>query len=148
MIILNLEPGFGEQENLKEIPKVLNSANRSLYEKLKLKAQEMRRNPTPAERVLWEKLKENIVIDNEIFKFRRQHIIGHYIADFYCVGASLIIELDGEIHKSQEEQDHLRQESLEFLGCRVIRFPNGIVLNKLDYVVEQIKNSLILLKDS
>ena len=133
--------GWGARE-AESLPKVFDSANKALYEKLKIKAQEMRYNPTQAEALLWDKLKNNLVIDGKSYKFRRQHIIERYIADFYCLEAGLIIELDGGVHDTQLVEDKLRQEVLESLGCKVIRFPNEIVLNDIDYVINEITNTL------
>jgi len=103
------------------------------------RAREMRRNTTQAEDTLWKVLrKRNLEID----KFRRQHIIGDYIVDFYCPEKRLVIEVDGGQHAEQEEQDAERSHYLESRGCRVIRFWNNEVLKNMDGVVEVILNKL------
>jgi imidazole glycerol-phosphate synthase subunit HisF len=63
------------------------------------RAKDLRKNMTEAEKVLWFHLKQN----SGGFKFRRQHPLGIYIADFYCHKAKLVIELDGTIHDDAEE---------------------------------------------
>lgn len=132
----NFNSSFEDGENQGQTPRVLNSADKALYEKLSLKAKEMRYNPTKAEAILWGKLS-----DKKLFqcKFRRQHIISSYIVDFYCVEKNLIIEVDGEIHDSQIEEDNLRQENLEALGCQFLRFTNNEVLEDLENVINKIQ---------
>jgi 5-methyltetrahydrofolate--homocysteine methyltransferase len=76
------------------------------------------------------------------FTFRRQHGIEAYLADFYCAEAGLVIEVDGPIHSSQQEQDAYRQMILEILGLRVIRFTNYNVLNNSVRVREAIRIAL------
>jgi very-short-patch-repair endonuclease len=67
-------------------------------------------------------------------KFRRQHVIGQYIADFVCLPARLVIEVDGDTHGNDEAevQDAKRTEEIERAGYRVIRFWNDYVLNDKD----------------
>jgi len=110
-----------------------------LWEKLKPLAREMRRNPTPAEDKLWQRLRNHKVLG---FKFRRQHPIDRFIVDFYCSKAHLVIEVDGLIHQYTQEQDAVRQEFLESLGFRVLRFTNDQVNNDLEGVVKQISAAL------
>jgi 5-methyltetrahydrofolate--homocysteine methyltransferase len=78
------------------------------------------------------------------YKFRRQHIIGNYIADFICLKTNLIIEIDGLIHQLPEnkESDAERTFWLEDEGYRVIRFTNEEVLSNLDLVLEKVKRAL------
>ncbi|MCU0845245.1 MAG: DUF559 domain-containing protein [Spirochaetes bacterium] len=104
-------------------------------------ARDLRKNPTPAERILWEELKEKKL---EGFKFRRQHPIGRYILDFYCHEAKLVIEVDGKIHElyNNTEYDKLRTEELESHGLKVIRFNNEEVLNNSTKVLNEIKKHL------
>jgi very-short-patch-repair endonuclease len=78
-----------------------------LWEKLKPLAHEKRHKPTEAEKQLWKYLKRRQLKD---FIFRRQHHIGPFIVDFYCYEASLIVEVDGEIHQYKPEEDKIRQE--------------------------------------
>jgi len=111
----------------------------SLWEKLKPLAHEKRNKPTEAEKALWKHLR-NRQLQNYIF--RRQHNIGQFIVDFYCYKARLVIEVDGEIHQYKPEEDKIRQEFLENLKLRVLRFPNSDVLSKPDKVMLQIENYL------
>lgn len=100
------------------------------------KAKQLRKNMTPAETVLWMHLKAGL----EGYKFRRQHPIGIYIADFYCHRAKLIIELDGSIHQLAEVQqnDNRREADLLEWGYQVIRFSNQEVFNKINFVLNRI----------
>jgi very-short-patch-repair endonuclease len=76
------------------------------------------------------------------FIFRRQHNIGPFIVDFYCYGARLIVEVDGEIHQYKPEEDKIRQEYLESFYLKVLRFSNNDVLNNTDKVLLQIEKHL------
>ncbi|MEA3345370.1 MAG: type ISP restriction/modification enzyme [Chloroflexota bacterium] len=76
------------------------------------------------------------------FKFRRQHAIDRFIVDFYCSKAHLVVEVEGPIHQYTEEEDAIRQEFLESLGFRVLRFTNDEVNNALDSVTERIAAAL------
>jgi len=89
-----------------------------------LKAQSLRINETEAEKILWEKLKNKQLRG---CKFRRQHPISLYIADFYCHQLKLVIEIDGEYHSVQEqiEKDRERTQILESTGLQIIRFTNN-----------------------
>ncbi|MBP3710866.1 MAG: endonuclease domain-containing protein [Bacteroidaceae bacterium] len=112
----------------------------ALYPILKEHAKRMRNLPTDAERILWMYLKQ------EKFgkPFRRQHIIASSIADFVCLPARLVIEIDGKYHDDirQQYHDQLRTEDIEKLGFRVIRFTNEDIFTKLDNVLETIKNNI------
>ena len=110
---------------------------------LEQKAKEMRDNMTEAETVLWEALKSKHIGD----KFRRQHIIGNFIADFVCLSKRLVIEVDGGYHTDDTQQglDEGRAEELKQLGFEVIRFTNEEVLNNLDKVIHQITEKLSFL---
>ena len=107
---------------------------------LEQKAKEMKENMTEAETVLWEALKSKHIGD----KFRRQHIIGNFIADFVCLSKRLVIEVDGDYHTDDTQQglDEGRAKELKQLGFEVIRFTNEEVLNNLDKVVHQITEKL------
>jgi very-short-patch-repair endonuclease len=107
----------------------------ALWHKLKLAAREMRHKPTPAEKALWQRLRNRQIANA---RFRRQHNIDRFIADFYCAEAGLAIELDGPIHQYSEEADQIRQEILESLGFRVLRFTNEQVLTALPEVIDAI----------
>ncbi len=100
------------------------------------RARELRRDMTPAEKVLWERLRDRRL---DGLKFRRQHPLGPFVTDFYCAECRLVVELDGDIHDLQPERDAARTEQFEQYGYRVIRFRNEQVLNDLDTVLAAIK---------
>lgn len=110
-----------------------------LWEKLKPLAREMRHEPTQAERKLWQAIRAHQIAQAH---FRRQHPIERFIVDFCCHDARLVIEVDGEIHQYTQEEDKLRQEFLESLGFRVLRFTNEEVLSDINTVVEAIHRAL------
>jgi very-short-patch-repair endonuclease len=97
-------------------------------------AKKLRSNITNAEKVLWEELRHNKFHG---LKFRRQHPIQNFIADFYCHKHKLVIEIDGDYHLSQNqiEYDKNREEILNFNDIIVMRFTNDKVLNDLDKVL-------------
>jgi very-short-patch-repair endonuclease len=103
------------------------------------KAKELRNNMTLAEKILWERLSNKQIHG---FKFRRQHPIATFIADFYCHSAKLIIEVDGEIHNAQKDYDAGRAFELGELGIKVIRFRNEEIINEIDKVIEKIIRNL------
>jgi leucyl-tRNA synthetase len=102
------------------------------------RAKEMRANPTQAEAVLWEQLRNK----NLEAKFRQQHLIGDYIVDFVCLDKKLIVEVDGKIHENQLDEDAKRTEILENDDYKVIRFSNEEVLGNIDSVLKTIQEAL------
>lgn len=117
------------------------TADPSLYDILKEHAKSNKDNPTNAELVLWELLKGKQL---ENYKFRRQHIIGQYIADFVCLPHKLIVEVDGKIHQLPEnkESDEIRTNWLESHGFKVLRFTNEQVLSDPENVLHEIQKVL------
>lgn len=116
------------------------TADPTIYKLLKEHSHHMRLNPTDAEALLWKYL-----ACSQLGKpFRRQHIIGSCIADFACLPAKLVIELDGAYHDNirQQYHDELRTVYLEQMGFRVIRFRNEDVYGRIEYVIDKIKNIL------
>jgi len=103
--------------------------------------EKMRKNPTEAEQMLWKHLKK---FRSTGFIFRRQHPVDFYIADFYCHKLKLVIEVDGEIHDTEETRvdDDGRTGHLEHFGIKVIRFTNEEVLENEDLVISQIRRYL------
>ncbi len=99
-------------------------------------AKELRKNMTHAESILWGYLK----VKPNGFKFRRQHPLGIYIADFYCHKLKLVIELDGSVHDTEEvkQNDEIRQKLIEEDGLTVIRFTNLQILNGIENVLKAI----------
>ena len=110
------------------------------------KAQLLRRNETKAEKLLWEKLRNNQL---EGLKFRRQHPVNIYIADFYCHKFKLIIELDGDYHdqEEQKQKDEVRTEVLRLNDLKIIRFKNEEVEQDINQVLTTIKNKIEQLKE-
>jgi very-short-patch-repair endonuclease len=104
-------------------------------------AKHLRKNMTEAEKFLWLYLKKGI----NGFKFRRQHPIGVYIADFYCHHAKLIIEIDGGIHREKDviENDIKRQRELESWGYNIIRFTNQQVMTTVEKVILKIETEIL-----
>ena len=100
------------------------------------RARELRQEMTPAERALWERLRNRRLGG---LKFRRQHPLGRFIADFYCASHRLIIELDGPVHKAQRDYDAARAEHLRERGYRILRFSNEQVLNDIEKVLKVIE---------
>jgi len=105
---------------------------------LKPRRKELRATMTPAEIRLWQALKHSQL---ENLKFRRQHSIGPFIADFYCPVAKLVIELDGSAHDSEsaQQQDRERTAYLASLGLQVVRFENREVMENLEGVLAEIR---------
>lgn len=104
-------------------------------------ARELRKNMTKAEIMLWGRLRRRAV---EGCRFRRQHPIGPFIADFFCSEAGLIIELDGAVHDEEEQRqrDRLRDLAMEDHGLRMLRIKNKEVLTGMEGVVSKITKSL------
>jgi isoleucyl-tRNA synthetase len=120
------------------------TARASIYTLLKELKYKNKNNPTEAEIVLWLHLRGKKLED---FKFRRQHIIDQFIADFVCLDRKLIVEVDGGYHLKPEiiEADALRTEILENeFGYQVIRFTNEEVLGNIEEVLESIQKTLNL----
>ena len=104
----------------------------------------MRHPQTPAETKLWRYLRNR----NLGFKFRRQHPIVRFIIDYYCAELKLCIEIDGDTHvdEDQQEYDAARTEYLEMLGRKVIRFTNEDVRYNIQAVVQAIRETCDKLK--
>jgi len=99
------------------------------------RAKKLRREMTPAEKILWKELRTNKL---KGLHFRRQQIVHGYFADFYCHQHELIVELDGRIHELQKEYDAEREEYLVALGFRIIRFANEDITRNLKGVLQKI----------
>jgi very-short-patch-repair endonuclease len=106
---------------------------------LKNRTRNLRLNQTEAEGKLWRHLRNRNLAG---FKFRRQHAIGSYIADFACLEKGLLVEVDGGQHVEREEQDLVRTRFLEEQGFRVLRFWNHDVLTETEAVLEKIRVEL------
>ena len=105
------------------------------------KARLLRNNMTEAEKIIWDKLK-----NRNVFKarFRRQHPIGIFIADFYCHECKLAIEIDGEIHLKNEviEYDDGRSHDIEKYGIKILIFTNNEVFTGLNNIIEKILRAI------
>lgn len=103
------------------------------------RSRELRQRQTPAEDVLWECLRARRLCG---YKFRRQHNIGRFIADFYCHEGGLVVEVDGPIHDSQLEKDAMRDAWMESVGLQVLRVRNRQVFEGLEGVLVMILERL------
>ncbi len=111
------------------------TTNPLVWRKLQERVLEMRENPTKAEEILWKSLRNH----GSEHHFRRQHIIGNFIVDFLCLEKSLVIEVDGDIHDYQKQDDQERTEFLEQQGFRVLRFKNEEIMGGVEKVINEIK---------
>ncbi|MEO1802148.1 MAG: DUF559 domain-containing protein [Cyanobacteria bacterium J06629_2] len=101
----------------------------------KARSQELRKQMTPAETLLWRHLRAKRFND---LKFRRQQVIEGFIVDFYCHSLGLIIEVDGKIHQQQQEYDRYRENIFTAQGLNIIRFTNEQVINNIETVLKAI----------
>jgi len=110
------------------------NASATIFERAKL----LRENMTEAELKLWECLKEKKLLN---LRFRPQHPIDIFIADFYCHPLKLVVEIDGGIHMSETNKayDVGREAELDRWGLKVVRFTNQEVLNNLDQVLRKLE---------
>lgn len=91
----------------------------------------LRNHMTQAEKVLWDRLKNNKLG----IGFKAQHPMLHYIADFYSYALKLVIEIDGPIHKFKYSDDQIRTKNIEDAGNIVIRFTNEEVLKDIEQII-------------
>jgi len=102
-------------------------------------AKRLRRHLTDAEQILWFRLRGRRLGG---WKFKRQVPIDHFIADFVCADAKMIVELDGGQHADRAPQDEERTKTLEAMGYLVLRFWNNDVMRNIESVLEEILNML------
>ena len=114
-----------------ELPNMFYGAKRTIFQNAAL----LRKNMTLAEKKLCERLCKNQLG----IRFKAQHPIDIFIADFYCHPYRLVIEIVGKIHLSQKDYDEGRTAELERFDLTVIRFTNEEVLYDIDDVVEKIR---------
>ncbi len=119
----------------------VHTADPTMYSVLKERAEEMRKNPTEAEAVLWNALRAKGLG----VKFRQQHIIEDFIVDFYCNEYKVTVEVDGGYHNEadQMKSDAERTARLNELGYTELRFTNEEILHDLDNVLKKIKTFCI-----
>ncbi len=104
-------------------------------------ARQHRVGPTVGEALLWQELRARRLNG---YKFRRQHPINRFIADFCCLEHKLIVEIDGPVHQDQSERDAERTAALEGFGFRVLRFTNDQVEQDMVAVLRALRHALAL----
>jgi len=109
------------------------------------RAQDIRRKMTPAETPLWQRIRAGRL---DGFHFRRQQVIGPFIADFYCHQVDLVVEVDGSAHQNQVEYDLARDRYLQERGLRVLRFTNQDVERNLEAVLPEILEACRAARDN
>jgi imidazole glycerol-phosphate synthase subunit HisF len=117
-------------------PKMFYEAAKGTFKNARM----LRKRATDSEELLWQKLSKNQVLG---LRFKRQHPIAFYVADFYCHKAKLVIELDGKYHdlEQQKSYDINRTAVLNELGLRVLRFSDKEIFEDIDRVVDAIKDN-------
>jgi len=108
-------------------------------DRLRDRSRQLRHNQTDAEKALWRLLRARTLAG---FKFRRQHPVDRYIADFVCLESKLIIELDGGQHADQTAYDRTREARLQALGFRTIRIWNNQLLQEREAAAAVILEAL------
>ncbi len=98
-------------------------------------ARQLRREMTPAERVLWRALRRTML---KGLHFRRQQIIAGFIADFYCHSAGVVVEVDGPIHRRRTKNDAERDAIFSDMDLRVVRVSNDEVMSSLPEVLRKV----------
>ncbi|WP_295223656.1 endonuclease domain-containing protein [Seleniivibrio sp.] len=108
---------------------------------MKSYSRELRKNMTDAERIIWRHLRNKQILG---VQFYRQKTLGNYIVDFYCPRACIVVEVDGGQHyeKEAQEADCIRDEKLNALGLKVLRFNNNEVITNIDGVLNCIYNEI------
>ncbi len=143
-IKFNLTPSFSASGEGDKVVETVGAANVPKYKVASTKqfenARLLRKKNTEAENVLWQYLRNSKLG----VKFRRQHPIDNFIADFVSLQNKLIIEIDGGYHNSPDQKiaDEERTVVLSEIGFKVIRFRNEEVLTGIETVIEKIKNEL------
>ena len=119
------------------------------YQRVLEFARKMRKNPTIAEKYFWEKVRDRRLFGT---KWNRQFVlqcqsdsthIKFYIADFHCHEYKLIVELDGQIHLKQMDEDLIRTDEMNQYGFKVLRFTNDQVLNHWEEVEKVLRQYTI-----
>jgi len=106
---------------------------------IKARARELRKDLTPQEKRLWDRIRRGQLNG---MHFRKQHPYNIYILDFFCFKANLAIEVEGKIHLRRKEYDKERTRFLESTGLVVLHFRNEDIENRIDWVIEIIKKHL------
>ena len=100
-------------------------------------AKKLRNEPTSSEIIFWNLLKQNF----PNYRFKRQHPISDYIADFYCHKLKLVLEIDGNMHDTKEakENDLIRDEFMHSLNLKMLRFTNDEVCKNGELAMDKLK---------
>ena len=108
---------------------------------LKKIRRKLRKKETEAEELFWQRVRNKKVNG---LKFKRQHSICNNIVDFYCPSKKIIIELDGEYHDTEQQniKDKLRDEHLQALGFKILRFRNEKILFHLNQTIDILLNTI------
>ncbi|ARN76943.1 hypothetical protein BST97_02415 [Nonlabens spongiae] len=114
------------------------TADPRIYEVMKERAKELRKNMTATEKVFWQEIRANKLG----VKFNRQHVAAGFILDFFDPEIGLAVEIDGGYHENQKEQDQLRTEELNAQGIQVIRFSNTQVTKNLLVCIRELQDSI------
>jgi len=106
------------------------------------RAKELRKTMTESEMIFWEIIRNRRI---KGLKFRRQHPISNFIADFYCHELKLVIEIDGEIHNTEDnkEYDEGRTAELGYMGIAVVRFTNDEIHHSPELVIRKLKEKIV-----
>ena len=99
----------------------------------------LRKKMTTQEELLWERLNKKQICN---MRFRRQHPIDFFIADFYCHEVRLVVEIDGGIHNEKREYDNGRTAEMDKYNITVIRFSNNQIENQIENVIIEIENTV------
>ena len=102
-------------------------------------AREMRKTPTRSEQIFWGAVRNRRVAG---VKFRRQQVIERFVVDFFAPEQRLVVEIDGGVHRAQQEHDALRERFLNDCGLRVLRFSADDVERKMPDVLETLLETL------
>jgi very-short-patch-repair endonuclease len=132
-------------DNLEEY-RSLAGRKRRLGSKGKLFVAHLKRNATKGETALWKLLRRQQILG---LKFRRQHKIGKFVVDFFCIPLRLAVEVDGSAHLYRQHEDEARTRWLAQFGIRVLKFTNEDVIRRPRLVCKEIeKAAKAYLKDS
>lgn len=141
--LVSLTPSYGHPSPIGRgaAGEGVNYRGGAAYSSLVERARELRKSQTTAEEILWELLRDRRFLG---LKFRRQHQIGQFIADFYCDERKLVIEVDGSVHEQEEvkEQDRVKEEYLRSLSMTVVRILNEEIVKNPSRAFEKIHSAL------
>ena len=109
------------------------------YHKLKSRARELRRQGILAETIFWKQVRAK----KFGYNFYRQKPLGNYIVDFYCPALKLVVEIDGSSHQDRKQYDKIREEFLQSIGLRVIRFSDTEIKDNIHSVIKTLKEKML-----